>query len=84
LQAQNPQSQYLAQTVPILFLAYRQTGAYDKALALAEKTLATDQSNEDMLLVVTDSYLQSKKDPDKVHAYSAKIVEVWSQGQADG
>jgi tetratricopeptide (TPR) repeat protein len=76
LQAQNPQSQYLPQTVPILFLAYRQTNANDKALALAEKTLATDQSNEDMLLVVADHCLQTKKDLDKVHAYSAKIVEV--------
>jgi tetratricopeptide (TPR) repeat protein len=76
LQAQNPQSQYLAQAMPALFLAYRQAGANDKALALAEKTVATDQSNEDMLLVVADHYLQSKKEPEKVHAYSAKIVEV--------
>ena len=29
-----------------------------------------------MLLVVTDSYLQNKKDPEKIHAYSTKIVEV--------
>jgi tetratricopeptide (TPR) repeat protein len=76
LEAQNPKSQYLAQTTPALFLAYRQTGANDKALALAEKVLATDQSNEDMLLLVSDNYLQNKKEPDKVHAYSAKIVEV--------
>jgi tetratricopeptide (TPR) repeat protein len=76
LQAQNPQSQYLGQAMPALFFAYRQTGANDKALALAEKTLATDQSNEDMLLVVADHYLQSKKEPEKVHAYSAKIVEI--------
>ena len=78
LQMQNPQSQYLAPAMPVLFVAYRQTGANDKALALAEKTLATDQSNEDMLLVVADNYMQNKKDPDKVHAYSAKIVEVMS------
>src|ERR1044071_4253178 len=29
-----------------------------------------------MLLVVADNYLQSKKEPEKVHTYSAKIVEV--------
>jgi tetratricopeptide (TPR) repeat protein len=76
LEAQNPQSQYLAQTTVPLFLAYRQTGANDKALALAQKVVATDQSNEDMLLLVTDNYLQNKKEPDKVHAYSARIVEI--------
>jgi len=76
LQAQNPQSEYLAQTTPSLFLAYRQTGANDKALALAEKVIATDQSNEDMLLLVADNYMQNKKDLEKVHAYTAKIVEV--------
>ena len=76
LEAQNPQSQYLAQTTLPLFFAYRQAGANDKALALAEKVIATDQSNEDMLLLVSDNYLQNKKEPDKVHAYSAKIVEI--------
>jgi tetratricopeptide (TPR) repeat protein len=76
LQVQNPQCQYLPQAIPVLFLAYRQTAANNEALALAEKTIATDQSNEDMLLVVADSYLQNKKNPEKVHAYSAKIVEM--------
>jgi tetratricopeptide (TPR) repeat protein len=59
-----------------MFLAYRQTGASDKAIALAEKVLATDQSSPDMLLVVSNSYLEKKKDPDKVHAYTAKVVEI--------
>jgi len=76
LEAQNPQSQYLPQTVVPLFFAYRQSGANDKALALAEKILVTDQSNEDMLLLVADNYMTNKKEPEKVHAYSAKIVEV--------
>lgn len=72
----NPKGEYTAKVQQALFVAYRQAGANDKAVALAERTLATDQSNEDMLLVVTDSYLQTKKDPEKIHAYSAKIVEV--------
>lgn len=76
LEAHNPQSEYLPRTQSALFLAYRQTGANDKALALAEKALATDQTNEDMLLVVCDNYLQSNKEPAKVHAYSAKLVEL--------
>jgi len=72
----NPKGEYTAKVQQALFAAYRQAGANDKAVALAESTLATDQSNEDMLLVVTDSYLQSKKDPEKIHSYCAKIVEV--------
>lgn len=76
LEKLNPGSQYMPQTRGPLFMAYRQSGANDKALALAEQVLATDQTNEDMLLVVTDSYLQNKKEPQKVHAYSARLVEV--------
>ena len=76
LEKQNAQSEYLPKLRDRMFVAYRQMGAADKALALAEKVLATDQSNEDMLLVAADHYLQTKKSPDKVHAYSAKIIEV--------
>ena len=76
LQAQNPQSQYIAQTVPVLFAAYIQMKANDKALALAEKVLATDQSNEDMLLMAANSYFDAKREPAKVHAYAAKVVEI--------
>ena len=81
MQAQNPQSQYLGQTTSILFNAYLQMKANDKALALAEKTLAADQTNEDMLLLVTNSYFDSKKEPAKVHAYAAKVVEIMSAKQ---
>ena len=52
LAKRNPNSQYLPQLNQALFLAYRQAGDNPKAIALAEKILATDQSNEDMLLVV--------------------------------
>jgi tetratricopeptide (TPR) repeat protein len=76
LQQRAPQSEYLAKSQPALFLAYRQAGDNDKAVAVAEKVLATDQSNEDMLLVVADSYLQKKREPDRVLAYSAKMIEV--------
>src|SRR4051794_7976331 len=76
LAQRSPDSEYNAKLRDAMFLAYRQSGANDKAVALAEKVLATDQTNEDMLLVVADSYLQQKKEPEKVHVYSAKIVEV--------
>ncbi|HEY1339630.1 MAG TPA: hypothetical protein VGF59_19090 [Bryobacteraceae bacterium] len=76
LTQRNPSSEYVQKVADPLFVAYRQAGANDKALALAEKVLATDQSNEDMLLVETDHLMQAKKEPEKVHAYSAKIVQV--------
>jgi len=76
LEQRNPQSQYLAQVKPLLFLAYRQAGDNPKAIAIAEKILETDQTNEDMLLVVADSYLQQGKDQDKVISYSTKLIEV--------
>ncbi len=76
LSQRNPKSEYTAKVQQTLFIAYRQSGANDKAVEVAERTVATDQSSEDMLLVVTDSYLQGKKDPEKIHAYSAKIIEI--------
>jgi tetratricopeptide (TPR) repeat protein len=76
LEKNNPRSEYVAQANGPLFMAYRQTGANDKAIAVAEKALAADQANEDMILVVTDNYIQNKKSPEKVHAYSAKLVQL--------
>lgn len=75
----NPQGEYAAKIVQPLFVAYRQSGDTAKAIALGETVLATDQSNEDMLLVVADNYLQQKKEPEKVHAYSAKIAELMAK-----
>jgi tetratricopeptide (TPR) repeat protein len=72
----DPTSEYALKVRQPLFVAYRQSGQNDKALALAEQTLADDQSDEDMLLVVADNYIQNKKEPEKVHAYTAKVVEI--------
>ncbi|MCU1276323.1 MAG: hypothetical protein JWO48_3754 [Bryobacterales bacterium] len=81
LQQRNPQSQYMGQMLPLEFQAYRQIGDNEKATALAEKILATDQTNEDMLLVVADNSLQKGKDPEKVIAYSNKLIEVMNSKQ---
>jgi hypothetical protein len=83
LAVRSPDSQYLPKMANLMFLAYRQAGATDKALALAEKTLATDASDPDMLLVVANSYLEQKKDPAKVHAYSTKVVEIMTPRSGD-
>jgi len=76
LQERSPKSEYAAKSQESLFVAYRQAGANDKAVALAEKVIPTGQANEDMLLVVADNYSQQKKEPEKVHQYSARIVEL--------
>ena len=76
LQAQNPQSQYVAQLNLPYFLALRQANQNEKAITVAEKVLETDQSSEDMLLAVADSYFNKKGDPNKVIALSTKLVEV--------
>ena len=76
LEQRSPTSEYMPKVRDVLFVAYRQAGANDKAVALAEKLIAAGSTNEDMLLVVVDSYAQSKKEPEKIHTYSAKIVEI--------
>ncbi len=76
LGARTPKSQYSGQAAQIQFDAYRQLGDNARLLAFSEKTLQTDQSSEDMLAMVSNEYVEKKRDPDKVVAYSAKIVEL--------
>ena len=78
LEAQNPQSQYVAQLTLPYFLALRQTNANDKAIAIAEKVLEKDQSSEDMLLAVADHHFNKKGDPARIIALSTKLSEVMS------
>jgi tetratricopeptide (TPR) repeat protein len=76
LTARNPKSQYLPALAELRFNSYRQLGDNANALAAAEKTLETDQSQEDLLIFVANQYVEKKRDPDKVIAYSAKIVDL--------
>jgi tetratricopeptide (TPR) repeat protein len=82
LKQMNPQSQYLPAVIPQVFLAYRQLGNMDKAVATAEEFLAKDPSNEDMLLVTADYYMNTKKDPQKTIDYSTKLVQLMSSKPA--
>ncbi len=76
LEQRNPASEYMAKGYGTLFQAYRLAGQNDKSVALAEKVLAKDQSDPDMLLVVAADYLAKNKDQDKIEAYTAKAAEV--------
>ena len=76
LEQRNPTGEYTVKVREPMFAAYRQAGATDQALALAERAAAAGEADEDMLLAVTDHYLQTKNEPEKAHAYSVKIVEL--------
>lgn len=81
LEQTDPKSEYVPKAEDALFIAYRQSGNNDKALEVAEKVLATDQSDEDMLLAMADHYLQTKQQPEKVHAYCARLVQLMATKQ---
>ncbi len=74
----NPQSQYVGPLLPVALQAYQQSNDSDRATAFAEKVLAKDPNNDDMLLVAVNGYSQKGKEPDKVIAYSSKLAEVIS------
>ncbi len=77
LQQRNPKSEYLAKSTGLMFLAYQKAGAADKAIALAEQVAASGEPSEDMLLVLTDDAMK-KKDGQKVHTYTTKLVQIMS------
>lgn len=76
LEARNPKSEHLPNLRSLYFISLRQSNANDKALAYAEKMLESDQSNEDMLLLVADNYFNRKHKPDQVIAYGLKLGEM--------
>ncbi|MCS6953893.1 MAG: hypothetical protein RMK57_12570 [Bryobacterales bacterium] len=76
LEQRNPQSQYVPQVRAVYVVALQQVGETAKAAAVAEKILETDQSNEDMLLLVADYYLKQNKSPEKVIQYAERMIEL--------
>jgi len=84
LQQRNPKSEYFAKSADTLFVAYQKSGAIDKAAAFAEQMISAGQVTEDMLLVLTDDAAK-KKDGEKVHEYSTKLVALMeSKPKPDG
>jgi tetratricopeptide (TPR) repeat protein len=80
LQQRNPKSPY-AENIPAECVAlYKKLGQMDKALALANQTLATDPDNIDILMAVTEYYF-SREDHPKVVANSVHILEVLEKKQ---
>ncbi len=76
LQERNPKSPY-AENVPAeCFLIYRKLNEMDKALALADQTLAADPDNLDMLMAVSEYHFGREEAREKVVANMVHVVEV--------
>jgi tetratricopeptide (TPR) repeat protein len=71
--ALNPNSQYMAQLTPHYIFGLLQTGRAADAVALAEKTVEADKTNDDMALLVADSDLNAKKF-DKAASYAGLAI----------
>jgi tetratricopeptide (TPR) repeat protein len=70
----NPDSTYLPQALVIYLNAYRVLGDQRNALGTAERILQRDESNEDALLICAEAYLQRGSSPDRVIAYSTRLI----------
>jgi tetratricopeptide (TPR) repeat protein len=76
LEQRHPDSQYIPQLAGRYVMALQQTGQRDKATAAAEKAVSIDKTNEEMIAVAADGYLQSKKDMAKVIEYGDMLIGV--------
>lgn len=64
-----------------VFLAYREMGDAAKALAAAERLVAHNDSREDAMLLVAESYFKSGKDPNAVVSLSKKALDRLSKAE---
>ena len=76
LKRRYPESQYNKEALLMHFLAYRQIGDTKKAFQAGEKILETDQTHEDVLLLVTETLYRQGADSKRVLAYSNKLIEL--------
>jgi tetratricopeptide (TPR) repeat protein len=76
LEQRNPKSPYSENLPAECFTIYKQLGEMPKALALAEKTLAADPDNIDMLVAITEYHFNREEARDKVAASSARLIEI--------
>ena len=79
LEAKYPQNKFHHDVLLLYYIAYRQLGQQDKALAAAERFLKLDPNHEDVLLFVADYYFQNKGDPQRVVHLSQQLLELMQQ-----
>jgi tetratricopeptide (TPR) repeat protein len=71
----HPQTQHAGDIEITLFLAYREQGDTSKALAAAEKLVTHNDTREDAMLLVAESYFKSGRDPNVVVNMSKKAID---------
>lgn len=79
LQQLNPESPYLPKLYGKYLNGLRFTGQAEKAGITAAGIAEKDTSNEDVLMIAADYYLQKKTDPDKVIRYSDELFRLLSE-----
>jgi tetratricopeptide (TPR) repeat protein len=77
----HPQTKHADDIEITVFLAYREQGDAAKALAAAEKLVAHNDTREDAMLLVAESYFKSAKDPNLVVSLSKKAIDRLSKGE---
>lgn len=75
LEARNPMSEYLAQMRTAHTTVVRQVDV-EEAVAAAEAQFKKGEYDEDALLMVATHLMQKRRDPERVIAYSVKLIEV--------
>jgi hypothetical protein len=78
LEAQNPKSQYLDDAYPRYFQALTQTNASAKILPIAEKALANNPDNVDLLLMLADN-AASKNQADRALSLATRLTAAASK-----
>ena len=71
----HPQTQHAGDIEITLFLSYREQGDAAKALAAAEKLVTHNDTRDDAMLLVAESYFKSGRDPNMVVSLSRKAID---------
>lgn len=76
----HPQTTHAQEVEIAVFLTYREQGDNAKALAAAEKLVAHNDTREDAMLLVAESYFKAGKDPNAVVSLSKKAIDRLNKG----
>ena len=76
IEQRNPQSKYIELAKKDYFHAFQETETPEQTAQLAEKTLADEPDNEDMLMIVAQYHFQHEKELPKVVNYAQRIIDV--------
>ena len=71
-----PASQYAENALEGAASAYQQAQNFPKMIEVAQKVLAVNPNNVDMLLLLSDSWSEQQKELDKSEAYAKKALQL--------